>query len=66
MVNLMTESVKKWLDEHPKVQAYVTRHEYESLKRLAETMGLSMSELVKKAILSLKGVEGRSVRERLR
>jgi len=47
-------AVKKWLSEHPKVQAYVSRDEYEVLKELAEGMHMSISELVKRAISNLK------------
>jgi len=50
----MGERVKKWLSEHPKVQAYVSVDEYKALKELAEDMNTSISELVKRAVLNLK------------
>lgn len=49
----MEERVKKWLREHPKVQVYVSKEEYEALRELSERMSLSISELIKKAILDI-------------
>ena len=53
----VSERVKRWLEKHVRVQAYVDREDYEKVEELAGKMGLSVSELVKRAILDLKRLE---------
>jgi hypothetical protein len=51
------ERIKKWLEKHVRIQAYVNKEDYMKVKELAEKMGMSISELVKKAVLDLKRLE---------
>lgn len=50
----MSGRVKRWLKEHPRVQAYVDKDDYEKVEELAKSMNTSVSDLVKKAIVDLK------------
>ena len=50
----MEDRVRRWLRAHPKVQAYVSREEYEKIRELASSMNVSVSELVRSAVLNLK------------
>jgi len=57
MLTQMNERVKSWQSQHKRIQCYVTNEEYEEIEELALHMGLSLSELVKKAIVDLKGLK---------
>jgi len=41
---------QKWRREHPRLQLYLSRDEYELLKRIAEDKNVSMKELILNAI----------------
>jgi hypothetical protein len=53
----MEDRIKKWHSRHVRVQAYMEKDEYEKVAELAVSMGLSVSRLVKKAVLDLKRLE---------
>ena len=48
---------KRWVKEHPRLQVYVSREEYDKISELAENTGLSVSELVRRAIKNLRKLE---------
>ena len=49
----MSGRVRRWLRDHPRVQAYVSRDEYEKVREMAEDLGVSVSHLVRRAVLDL-------------
>jgi hypothetical protein len=49
----MEDRVRRWLRSHPKVQTYLSRDEYGKVREVASSMGWSVSELVKRAVLDL-------------
>ena len=57
-VNLivLVDRVRRWLQAHPRVQAYVGREEYRKIMELASNMNMSVSELVRRAVLDLEGL----------
>jgi hypothetical protein len=50
----MEDRVRRWLRSHPKVQVYVTRDEYERVMKVASVLNLSVSEVVKRAVLDFR------------
>jgi len=52
----MEHRVGRWLRVHPKVQAYVSMEGYQKIRELASNMNMSVSELVRRAVLDLKGL----------
>jgi hypothetical protein len=42
--------IDKWLKEHPRVTFYMSRGEYEEVKRIADSRGLSLKELALEAL----------------
>ena|GEM_PF-2438872 len=52
----MEDWVGRWLRVHPKVQAYVSMEGYQKIRELASNMNMSVSELVRRAVLDLKGL----------
>ena len=44
----------RWRREHPRIQLYLSREEYEWLKKLADEKGMSMKELILEAIRDAK------------
>ena len=53
---VLVDRVRRWLQAHPRVQAYVSREEYLKIRELASNMNMSVSELVKRALLDLEGL----------
>jgi len=53
----MDERVRGWHSQHRRIQCYVTDYEYREVEELASRMNMSVSELVKKAIMDLKGLK---------
>ena len=53
----MDERVKRWHNEHVRVQAYVTKEEYAKIRGLASNMKVSVSGLVKRALIDIKRLE---------
>jgi hypothetical protein len=53
----MEERVRRWHSSHIRIQAYVSKEEFEKVKELALKMKTSVSELVKKAILDAGRLE---------
>jgi hypothetical protein len=53
----MEERVKRWHSNHARVQAYVTTAEFEKLKQLASSLNISISDLVKRAIMDTGRLE---------
>ena len=53
---MLVDRVRRWLRAHPRVQAYVSREEYQKIRELASSMNSSVSELVKRALLDLEGL----------
>ena len=50
---MVREYYRRWVKEHPRLQVYVTREEYNKIRELADNMGLIISELVRRAIRDL-------------
>ena len=48
---------KRWRREHPRLQVYLSREEYEWLRGVAEARGASMKEVVLEAIRRLRSYE---------
>jgi len=44
---------RRWRREHPRLQVYLSREEYEWVRREAEKRGISISEFVKRAIINV-------------
>ncbi len=50
----MRESLRRWLESHPRVQIYLDRETYDFLKKRADEMGLTMSEYVRRLIIDAR------------
>ncbi len=58
--------IHRWLREHPQVRLYLSRDEYELLKKLASEKGVSIKEFILSIIKDLNKVFNEGFREGLR
>jgi hypothetical protein len=58
---------ERWLREHPRISLYLRRDEYERLKSLAESRGMSIKELILSLVEGFEkyyeDIEGRAFEE---
>ena len=50
------EYLRRWRREHPRLQLYMSREEYEELKEIAQEHGVSLKQLVLRAIRNTREV----------
>lgn len=50
---MVKEYYRRWVREHPRLQVYVSREEYNRIRELAFNMGMTISELVRRAVRDL-------------
>jgi len=46
--------IDRWLREHPQVRVYLSREDYELVKRIAEERKTTMSEVIREAVKNLR------------
>jgi hypothetical protein len=60
-------AIERWLREHPRISLYLRKEEYERLKSLAESRGVSIKELILSLVEGFEkyyeDIEGRAFEE---
>jgi len=49
--------IVRWLEEHPQIRLYLSRDDYEFLKKICDDNGISFRELLLKTIKDMRRVE---------